>query len=144
MALLDAYSEAAVMRVKCLLFCRNSCDRVRRTDAIVRFWPGVGICSEFRKLVERSVEDDLLNKAVQRHRRSITTDGRLSSVPTVNLDDCKLIDGLMTKYSCYEHSQSTEAPAFIPEKLELRADLESLKKWRDDLATRRATSAAIL
>lgn len=103
-----------------------------------------GICSEFRKLVERSVEDDLLNKVVQRHRRSITTDGRLSSVPTVNLDDCKLIDGLMTKYSCYEHSQSMEAPAFIPEEPELRADLDSLKKWRDDLALRRATSAAIL
>lgn len=98
-----------------------------------------GICSEFRKLIERSVEDDLLNKVVQRHRRSITTEGRLNGLPSVTIDDCKLIDSLMTKYSCYEHSQSTEAPAFIPEEPELRADLESLKKWRDDLVARRAS-----
>ncbi|WP_440465694.1 AAA family ATPase [Pseudomonas sp. YH-1] len=102
-----------------------------------------GICSEFRKLVERSVEDDLLNKVVQRHRRSVTTEGRLGGVPSVTIDDCKLIDSLMTKYSCYEHSQSAEAPAFIPEEPELRADLESLKKWRDDLTARRALPAAL-
>lgn len=100
-----------------------------------------GICSEFRKLIERSVEEDLLNKVVLRHRRSITTDNRLHAVQDIELQDCELIDALMTKYSCYEHSQSGEIPVFIPEEPELRQDLEALKAWRDGLSKRRAEAA---
>lgn len=43
----------------------------------------------------------------------------------------------MTKYSCYEHSQSTEMPAFIPEYNELKDDISKLKDWREQLKTRR-------
>ncbi|MBY8960844.1 AAA family ATPase [Pseudomonas sp. MIS38] len=100
-----------------------------------------GICSEFRKLIERSVEEDLLNKIVLRHRRSITTDNRLHAIQGIEPEDCKLIDTLMTKYSCYEHSQSSEIPIFIPEELELRQDLEALKGWREGLTKRRAVAA---
>lgn len=100
-----------------------------------------GICSEFRKLIERSVEEDLLNKVVLRHRRSITTDNRLHAIQGIEPQDCKLIDTLMTKYSCYEHSQSSEIPVFIPDETELRQDLEALKAWRDGLAKRRAEAA---
>lgn len=100
-----------------------------------------GICSEFRKLIERSVEEDLLNKVVLRHRRSITTDNRLHAVQDIEPKDCELIDTLMTKYSCYEHSQSSEIPVFIPEGPELRQDLEALKAWRDGLNKRRAEAA---
>jgi len=70
-----------------------------------------GICTEFRKLLERTVEDDLLNQVVRRHRRSVTTDNRLAPLPHISPEDCKFIDDLMTKYSCYEHSQSQEMPA---------------------------------
>ena len=91
-----------------------------------------GICSDFRKLLERTVEDDLLNQVVRRHRRSVTTDNRLAPLPHISEADCKFIDDLMSKYSCYEHSQSSETPSFIPEEPELREDLESLKKWRED------------
>lgn len=100
-----------------------------------------GICSDFRKLIERSVEEDLLNKVVLRHRRSITTDNRLHAVQDIEPKDCELIDTLMTKYSCYEHSQSSEIPVFIPEEPELRQDLEALKAWRDGLNKRRAEAA---
>jgi len=48
-----------------------------------------------------------------------------------------MIDDLMTKYSCYEHSQSHEVPIFIPEEQELRADIESLRDWRKEFAERR-------
>lgn len=95
-----------------------------------------GICSDFRKLLERTVEDDLLNQIVRRHRRSITTDNRLAPLPHINQSDCEFIDVLMSKYSCYEHSHSSEAPSFIPEEPELREDLESLKKWRDEFKKR--------
>ncbi|MBZ0144807.1 MAG: AAA family ATPase [Rhodocyclaceae bacterium] len=97
-----------------------------------------GICSDFRKLLERTVEDDLLNSVVKRHRRSVTTDNKLAALSRIDLTDCKFIDELMSKYSCYEHSQSPETPVFIPEEAELRADLESLKMWREDFKKRQA------
>ncbi len=96
-----------------------------------------GICSDFRKLLERTVEDDLLNEVVKRHRRSVTTDNRIGALHLIRQDDCQKIDDLMTKYSCYEHSQSHEAPVFIPEEPELRADIESLRDWRKDFYERR-------
>ncbi len=96
-----------------------------------------GICGDFRKLLERTIEDDLLNSIVRRHRRSVTTDNKLSALSVISANDCDFIDGLMTKYSCYEHSQSQETPVFIPEESELRQDIESLQQWRKDLEVRR-------
>lgn len=96
-----------------------------------------GICSDFRKLLERTVEDDLLNEVVKRHRRSVTTDNRIGALHLIRSEDCRMFDDLMTKYSCYEHSQSHEAPAFIPEEPELRADIESLRDWRKEFVDRR-------
>ncbi len=95
-----------------------------------------GICTDFRKLLERTVEDDLLNQVVRRHRRSVTTENRLNPLASITRGDCEFIDNLMTKYSCYEHSQSMETPAFIPDEPELRADLESLKAWREEFRKR--------
>lgn len=89
-----------------------------------------GICSDFRKLLERTVEDDLLNEVVKRHRRSVTTGGRLGALSEISQSDCMLIDNLMTKYSFPEHSQSREAPIYLPEEAEIRLDLEDLKRWR--------------
>jgi energy-coupling factor transporter ATP-binding protein EcfA2 len=100
-----------------------------------------GICSDFRKLIERSVEDDLLQKIVVRHRRGISTDGRLPALLGITREDLNRIDDLMTKYSCYEHSQSSETPANPPEEAELRADIELLKTLREDLEARRKKAA---
>lgn len=96
-----------------------------------------GICTDFRKLLERTIEDDLLNTIVKRHRRSVTTDGKLIALSAITAADCAHLDTLMTKYSCYEHSQSTETPAFIPDEPELRADIEALRRWRTDFLGRR-------
>ena len=95
-----------------------------------------GICTDFRILLERTVEDDLLNEIVRRHRRSVTTDNRLNRLANINPEDCEFIDNLMTKYSSYEHSQSVEVPVSLPEEPELRADLESLKAWREEFSKR--------
>lgn len=94
------------------------------------------ICTDFRKLLERTVEDDLLSQVVKRHRRSITTDNRITHLPKITKDDCVLIDGLMTKYSCYEHSQSQETPVFLPDEPELRQDIEALIVWREEFKKR--------
>lgn len=101
-----------------------------------------GICSDFRKLLERTVEDDLLNQVVRRHRRSITTDNRLAPLPLIENGDCQFIDDLMSKYSCYEHSQSSEAPVFIPEEDELRNDIGALKVWRESFRKRQKEAIA--
>lgn len=101
-----------------------------------------GICSDFRKLVERTVEEDLLNQVVKRHRRSVTTDNRISHLSKIQKEDCDFIDGLMTKYSCYEHSQSDETPSFLPDEPELREDIEKLKTWREDFVKRRVEDPA--
>ena len=100
------------------------------------------ICSDFRKLLERSVEDDLLNEVVKRHRRSVTTDKRIRGLPCISEDDCRFIDELMTKYSAYEHSQSSETPSFLPEEPELREDLEALRDWREVFRGRQKTAMA--
>ncbi len=60
----------------------------------------------------------------------------MSALSAIELTDCAKIDSLMTKYSFYEHSQSMEVPAFIPDEPELRADIEALKTWRDDFEGR--------
>jgi hypothetical protein len=95
------------------------------------------ICSDFRKLLERTVEEDLLFEIIKRHRKSVTTDNKLAGLHVINPSDCSFIDGLMTKYSFYEHSQSQEQPTFIPTPEELRIDLEVLQNWRRDFVERR-------
>jgi energy-coupling factor transporter ATP-binding protein EcfA2 len=94
------------------------------------------ICTDFRKLLERTVEDDLLNAIVKRHRRSVTTDNKVIKLHKITKDDGEYFDALMTKYSCYEHSQSADTPVSIPLESELRTDLISLKTWRDSFHTR--------
>lgn len=95
-----------------------------------------GICTDFRKLLERTVEDDLLNEIVKRHRRSVQTDNRLGALPRITPEDCQFIDALMTDYSAFEHSQSSETPVIIPNESKLRADLEKLKAWREGFSKR--------
>jgi len=48
----------------------------------------------------------------------------------------------MTKYSCFEHSQSQEVIAVVPEEPELRIDLEALSQWRKDFVDRRKQSVS--
>lgn len=101
-----------------------------------------GICTDFRRLLERTVEDDLLGEIVKRHRRSVQTDNKLKLLPRITRGDCQFIDGLMTKYSAFGHSQSPETPAQIPDEAELRSDIELLKAWREEFGRRPAEAMA--
>ena len=42
----------------------------------------------------------------------------------------------MTKYSCFEHSQSSEAPVEVPAPDELRADIQRLIDWHNEFTKR--------
>ncbi|MBF0262092.1 MAG: hypothetical protein HQL97_09700 [Magnetococcales bacterium] len=94
------------------------------------------ICSDFRILLERMIECELLADIVQRFRRAITTQGKLDKLARITEADCKLFDDMMTKYSRHEHSQPNEAPVVSPTPDELKADLESLRAWRTEFVQR--------
>lgn len=93
------------------------------------------ICSDFRALVERSIENDLLCGVVQRFQRPIHT-LKLKELAKLKGVDCSLLDSLMTKYSIFEHPQPPESPVELPKPDEILADMTSLKEWREEYAKR--------
>jgi hypothetical protein len=99
------------------------------------------ICSEFRALVERSIENDLLCGVVQRCQRPVHTQ-KVRELVKLKSEDCDLLDSLMAKHSAFEHSQPAEAPVDLPELEELLTDMKSLKKWREGYAKRPASAVA--
>lgn len=98
-------------------------------------------CSNFRILVERSVEDDLCSGIVVRYRREIKTLNKLKRLNAITQEDCALIDGMMTKYSAFEHSQSMDTPSWLPEPDVLLADVQAMLDWTKEF-NKRAEAAA--
>ena len=98
------------------------------------------ICSEFRIILERMVEFELMSDVVHRYRRAINMAGKISNLSKISETDCKYFDDLMTKYSRYEHSQSLEAPVALPEPDEFETDFNELIQWQTDFKNRTATT----
>ena len=98
-----------------------------------------GICSDFRILVERAVEYILLNEVLLRFRRSVQTQGRVTALAKICKEDCEFIDGLMTSYSAFEHSQTDELPAEVPDFAVLEKDVKALAGWMDEFSKRAVT-----
>ena len=99
------------------------------------------ICSDFRTLVERSIENDLLCGVVQRFQRPVHT-LKLKELAKLKHADCNLLDLLMTKYSGFEHSQPEESPVELPKPNDLLTDMNSLRTWREEYAKRPAFTVA--
>ncbi|MFC5526068.1 AAA family ATPase [Rhodanobacter ginsengisoli] len=97
------------------------------------------ICSDMRMLCERSVEEVLLLGIVTRFKRGINTKDKLHPLTKISPEDCSFVDDLMTKYSVYEHSQSSELPSTPPALDELKGDIEALKSWSAEFKKRTAT-----
>lgn len=95
------------------------------------------ICSDVRILVERLVEDTLLNEVVRRFRRAVHTQNKIGGLAKIKPEDCQMIDELMTKYSRYEHSQPNEAPVALPEPDDIAADLTRLQTWLKEFSERK-------
>lgn len=93
------------------------------------------ICSDFRTLVERSIENNLLCGVVQRFQRPVHT-LKLKDIAKLRDEDCNLLDSLMTKYSGFEHSQPAESPVELPKPDDILTDMTSLKNWREEYAKR--------
>ncbi|ROM82694.1 hypothetical protein BK654_00675 [Pseudomonas brassicacearum] len=94
------------------------------------------VCSDFRIIVERTVEVVMLNSVVLRFRREVMTKGLLRQLSNITQEDCDLIDDLMTRYSVYEHSQADDLPAVPPELVQLETDMRSLADWMEDYSKR--------
>ena len=99
------------------------------------------LCSDFRILLERMIECELIADVVQRYRRAINTMGKIGNLAKISEADCKYFDDLMTKYSRYEHSQPLEAPVPMPEPDELETDFTALKDWQAEFKKRPLTPA---
>lgn len=93
-------------------------------------------CSDFRIIVEKTIEYTLLADVVGRFRRAINTQGKLHKVAKVTNDDCVFIDDLMTRYSVYEHAQSEEMPSSALELDVFEADVTALQKWIAEFGSR--------
>lgn len=87
------------------------------------------ICSDFRILLERIVEFELLADVVTRHRREVHTKGKIHKLATITSHDCELFEQLMGDFSCFEHSQSDEAPVEIPNPDILDVALTKIIDW---------------
>lgn len=94
------------------------------------------LCSEFRSLLERMIEFELMADVVGRYRRDVNTKNKIHKLAQITLEDCELFDELMTKYSRYEHSQPPEAPVQLPKPGEFETDFNKLKNWQQEFSKR--------
>lgn len=93
------------------------------------------LCSNIRKIVEQGIETDLLKSIVTRFDYSVGTQ-KIRYLHAITKEDIDLFDDMMTKYSCFEHSQSIERPGELPELDEIEADVDKLHSWCADYKKR--------
>jgi energy-coupling factor transporter ATP-binding protein EcfA2 len=108
------------------------------TNGQEEYYPlGKAICSDFRIILERIVENVFLSGVVLRYRRDVNTK-QLSDLLKITEVDCNIIDGLMTKYSHYEHSQPPESPVPVPHPAEIDNDLDKMISWHDEFSKKKS------
>jgi ABC-type hemin transport system ATPase subunit len=89
------------------------------------------ICRDARATLERIVELDLVAEVVRRFHPEIQTKNKLAKLAKIEIGDCEFIDGMMSYFSKFIHSQSVETPAPPPPEDELQEALNQIKNWRD-------------
>lgn len=86
------------------------------------------LCMTFRNVIEYGVEQNLLSGIVTRFGRNVST-FKLPCLYAITQDDIALFDGMMTKYSYYDHSHSLEIPIHLPDIADIEADLLTMQEW---------------
>lgn len=87
------------------------------------------VCHEFRNIVEKSIEEDLIGGVVKRFQRDIKTKDCLHKLSEITKEDCDMYDCLMTRYSYYDHSMADETPLIEISIEDLENDMLTLKTW---------------
>lgn len=94
------------------------------------------ICRNIRILLERVVEKELVNEVIRRFNPEVQTKNKIQALAKVTMEDCNFIDGLMTKYSSFEHSQPEETPIKLPQPDEIEQDLNAIAEFIKKLKER--------
>lgn len=91
-----------------------------------------------REAWERALEEVLLCKIVERYRPGVQTQ-QIAKIADVTEEDCRLVEGAMTKCSRWlrGHDQAAAARAPVPGPDELKADIEALETWVKAVIKRR-------
>lgn len=98
------------------------------------------LCSNFRTAIEQGISQDLLAGIVIRYDRNISS-LKLPQLYAMQEADIRLVHDMMSKYSCYEHSQSIETPASLPSIEDVIADIHKMEAWGKDYKKRRDAAA---
>ena len=101
----------------------------------VYFTHARGLCSRFRETVEKSIEEILLCGITSRFERDIHSKN-VNRLKKLTVNDCDIIDNMMSKYSAHEHSNSDETPLRIPDINELETDLTLFDVWVNEASSR--------
>lgn len=85
----------------------------------------------FRMLIEKSVEEFLANKSIERFSRNINVkSGNLSSFVIVEHADIQFLLSLFGKYSITEHDGSSATTYQLPLQTEIISDLGDFDRWK--------------
>lgn len=87
------------------------------------------ISQQLRICVERSVEEVLLMRMVQRFDRRIMTNNKVTKLTQISDEDCNMIDTMMTKYSFTEHLQPADSATLEMDLEEVEGDIASFIAW---------------
>lgn len=87
-----------------------------------------GLCSTLRDIVEKSIETTLLNNIVSRYGQNVSSE-KIRYLKAITETDVDFIDGMMTKYSKFDHSHSDETPVPLPSIDEFKNDVKAIKDW---------------
>lgn len=94
-------------------------------------------CKRIRFLLEKTVEDILANRTIQRFSKNITFKARqLASYVTVEQTDIDFLLNLYGKYSVTEHDGSTSVEYQKPDDSEIYNDLVAYEAWKNDFKER--------
>lgn len=88
--------------------------------------------SKMRRLLERTIEDIIVNNTIQRFKKNINfKEGYLSSIVVTEKTDIDFLLMLFGKYSTPEHDGGVETIPHLPDSDTIRQDLHDFKQWKD-------------
>ncbi len=94
-----------------------------------------GLCSTLRDIVEKSIETTLLNSIVSRYGQNVSSE-KIRYLKAITETDVDFIDGMMTKYSKFDHSHPDETPVPLPSIDEFKNDVKATYDWYVDFKSR--------
>ena len=86
------------------------------------------LCSDFRSVVEQSIGQELLCGILSRFDRNVAS-LKIPMLIGMTKEDILSIHRMMSKYSCFEHSQSLETPVSLPDISSIEEDVRLMQEW---------------